>query len=58
MIPDDFDAPASIREPRAELRSAAAHMRELYLALTGEGFTEHQALRILGAMIAGQRPSD
>lgn len=40
------------REPRAELRTAAAQMHELFVALTGEGFTEPQALAVLGAMLA------
>jgi hypothetical protein len=49
-------APNGPREPSAQLRTAAAQMRDLFIALTNEGFTEIQALRILGSMLSGQRP--
>lgn len=42
------------REPSAELRTAARQLREYYVALVREGFSESQALRIIGAIISGQ----
>jgi hypothetical protein len=47
------------REPSADLRQAAAGMAELFTALSDEGFTEAQALTILGQVIASQtKPND
>lgn len=42
------------REPTAEMRSAARSMRELFVALVREGFTEIQALQIIGAALGGR----
>ncbi|MGH3933496.1 MAG: hypothetical protein ACRDS1_00690 [Pseudonocardiaceae bacterium] len=42
-------------EPSADMRQAANHLRQLYVALTREGFSEQQALVIIGQCIAGQR---
>lgn len=39
-------------EPSAELRSGANQLRQLYVALTNEGFTDQQALTIIGQMLA------
>lgn len=39
-------------EPSADLRQAANAIRQMYIALTLEGFTEHQALVIVGQVIA------
>ena len=39
------------REPSAEIRQAATTMHELFTALIDEGFTETQALTILGSML-------
>lgn len=39
-------------EPSAELRTAAHALREMYVALTAEGFTEAQTLQIIGYSIA------
>ena len=45
-------------EPSADMREMAHHVREMFVALVGEGFTENQALvivgQILSAGIAGQ----
>lgn len=41
------------REPRADLRQFAAGMREMFIALVNEGFTEQQALIIIGQVLAG-----
>lgn len=42
------------QEPNAESRIGAANLRQIYLALTAEGFTEEQTLTILSSMmIAG-----
>jgi hypothetical protein len=38
-------------EPAAELRQAAHTIRETYIALTNEGFTETQALHIVGQLL-------
>lgn len=57
--PDHFRTPAGPgqREPRADLRTAAASMHELFTALLGAGFTEAQSLAVLGAMLAANRPT-
>lgn len=41
-------------EPRAEIRMAAHELRELYVALLGEGFTQPEALAILGQIVASR----
>lgn len=48
------------REPAADIRQAAAQMHGLYTALVDEGFTEAQALSILGTMMAASinKPQD
>lgn len=38
-------------EPSADLREMAAFWRQTYIALTNEGFTEAQALRIMAEII-------
>lgn len=47
-------------EPGADMRQAAKAMRGVFVALVHEGFTENQALVIVGQMlIAGsQKPKD
>lgn len=40
------------REPSADIRIAARELRQLYVALTAEHFTETQALVIIGQIIA------
>jgi len=44
------------QEPNAVNRQAAREMRDLFNALTAEGFTEPQALTIIGHVIAGATP--
>lgn len=39
-------------EPSADIRAFALHMRQVYLALVGQGFTEPQAMAIIGTTIA------
>jgi len=39
-------------EPSADLRSAAKGLFQVFVALKNEGFTEQQALVILGQMLA------
>lgn len=39
-------------EPAAELRQAASGLWQMYVALTNEGFSEKQALVILGKVLA------
>lgn len=36
------------------MREAAAQLRSLFLSLVGTGFTEEQALKIVGFMLAGR----
>lgn len=38
-------------EPRADLRQAAAELMQWFQAMLQEGFTEEQALTIIGKMI-------
>lgn len=48
----------SPREPRAELRQAAAAVHEFFIALTEQGFTEAQAMQLaVGMLASGQRPT-
>lgn len=42
------------REPSAEMRKAASQMREIFVALVREGFTEVQALQIIAAILKGR----
>lgn len=42
-----------LKEPSADVRAAASQIRQMYLALVSEGFEEHQALMIMGYMMAG-----
>lgn len=39
-------------EPNAELRAAASTLWQMFTALVDEGFTEHQALIVLGQVMA------
>jgi hypothetical protein len=41
-------------EPSADARAFAKQIRDWYLALLAEGFTEAQALTILGTLLAAQ----
>ena len=43
------------REPRADLRQAAGAMHELFTALLEQGFTEAQALHIVGVVVSTDR---
>lgn len=45
-------------EPSADIRMAAHAVRELFLALTMEGFDERQALIVVGQVIAAQSQGD
>jgi hypothetical protein len=56
VTPDNFAELGEIRrEPRAEMRTAAAGIRDMFLALLEQGFTEDHALRLVGNLIASQR---
>lgn len=46
------------REPTAEIRTAARSMRELFVALVREGFSETQALQIIGSVLMGVTNKD
>lgn len=39
-------------EPSADMRQAALELRGMFLAYVGSGFTEKQALSLLGVMLA------
>lgn len=39
-------------EPSADMRVLAANLRQMFLALVREGFTEQQALTIIGQCIS------
>jgi hypothetical protein len=41
-------------EPAADLRQLANTLRQTFLALVQEGFTEQQALTIIGQILAAQ----
>ena len=43
-------------EPSAELRQMAATFRQIFVALVAEGFTEKQALVMIGQILAANRP--
>ena len=45
-------------EPSAELRTMANALRQAYIALTQEGFTEQQALVIIGQILAANTKGD
>lgn len=40
-------------EPRSDMRQAAAGLMEMFVSLKNAGFTEHQALVIIGHMLSG-----
>lgn len=42
-------------EPTADLRTMAAMLRQTFVALTQEGFSEQQALAIIGQILAANR---
>lgn len=41
-------------EPSADLRTMAQFLRQTFIALTLEGFTEQQALTIIGQIVFSQ----
>lgn len=43
------------REPSADLRMAASALRQMYIALIQEGFTEAEALHIISEMMRSPR---
>lgn len=45
-------------EPAAEMRAFAATLRQMFEALRQEGFTEQQALTIVGQVIASNNGDD
>lgn len=45
-------------EPTAEIRELASALHQTFVALTREGFTEKQALAIIGQMLAASGDSD
>lgn len=45
-------------EPSSDARQFAARLRDLFVALTAEGFTERQALIMIGQVLANLRPDE
>lgn len=45
-------------EPSADIRQLASQTRQMFVALVNEGFTERQALVIIGQMIAAAGSGD
>ncbi len=45
-------------EPSADLRQAASLIRQTYIALVAQGFSEQQALIVVGQVIAANTPRD
>jgi hypothetical protein len=52
MNDDGLAGPAWKREPSADIRQAAATIHQIYTGLVDEGFTERQALIIVGQILA------
>ena len=44
------------QEPAADLRVAASGLRQMFVALTNEGFTKREALVIIGQMLTAYAP--
>ncbi len=44
------------KEPSADPRLLASILRQTYMALLAEGFTQQEALTIIGHMLAANRP--
>lgn len=44
------------QEPAADLRTLASILRQTYIALCAEGFTQQEALVIIGQIIVANRP--
>jgi hypothetical protein len=42
----------SPQEPTADIRAAASAVRQTFVALVNEGFTEYQALVIIGQILS------
>jgi hypothetical protein len=49
-------AGAGPTEPSAQLRALASTLWQMYVALTSEGFTEQQALVVIGQALNASRP--
>lgn len=45
-------------EPTSDMRQTASTLWQIYVALTSEGFTEKQALAIIGHMLAATGSGD
>jgi hypothetical protein len=47
-----------VLEPSGELRMAAAFLRQMYVALTQEGFTPTEAMQIVAIVLKAQMDSE
>jgi hypothetical protein len=50
--------PYPLEEPTAELREAARIVRQTFVALVNAGFSEQQALIIVGQILTMHRPDE
>lgn len=50
----DLDGPPA-EEPTADARTFARNLRDLFIALQAEGFTERQAILLIGQAIAASQ---
>lgn len=50
-LPPSWAAGGGPQEPSADQRMAASQLRGMFLALIAEGFTEYQALVLLGQVL-------
>lgn len=57
MNPNNIPPTGGPREPSANSRQSARALRDYFLALIAEGFTEDQALRLIGAIMAANNPN-
>ncbi len=39
-------------EPNADMRTFAANLRQMYVAMTNEGFTPNEALTVIGTVLS------
>lgn len=48
------DATRAVTEPSADLRQFASLMRQMFVALQNEGFTDREVLSIIGTVVTAQ----
>jgi hypothetical protein len=58
MNPEHFHSSGGKYEPTANSREFARVIRDLFMGLVSEGFTEPQALSIIGTVVAAKIAAD